>query len=329
MEPIEREDRGTAERVLALLGLLQRRQVWTGPELATRLGVTTRTVRRDVDRLRGLGYQVQAGQGTGGGYRLRPGQEVPPLLLEDEEAIAVTVALLAGAGAGVAGTGEAALAALTKLDRVLPGRLQHVVRALSESVESFATARAGVAADLLMTLARACRDEVEVEFAYRSESGPPLRRVEPYRLVSSGRYWYLLGYDLGRDDWRTFRLDRMQQMRTRTWRFRPRPAPRAADYVQEGVASRAYPRQARFRVHAPATTVRGQIPARAAVVLEQGEQQCEVRAGADDLDFVLLHVALLGHEFEVVEPADLAARAAQLAGRLSRAGAAGAGPTPG
>lgn len=326
MEPIEREDRGTAERVLALLGLLQRRQVWTGPELAERLGVTTRTVRRDVDRLRGLGYQVQAGQGTGGGYRLRPGQEVPPLLLEDEEAIAVAVALLAGAGAGVAGTGEAALAALTKLDRVLPGRLQHEVRALSGAVETFTTARAGVPAELLMTLARACRDEIEVEFGYRSESGPPLRRVEPYRLVASGRYWYLLGYDLDRDDWRTFRLDRMHQVSARTWHFRPRPAPRAADYVQEGVASRAYPRQARFQVAAPAATVRDQIPARAAVVQELGEQRCEVRAGAEDLDFVLLHVAILGHEFEVVEPPDLAARAAELAGRLARAGAAGADP---
>ena len=323
MEHVVPGERGTAERVLALLGLLQRRQVWTGPELAEHLGVTTRTVRRDVDRLRGLGYQVQAGQGTGGGYRLRPGQEVPPLLLEDEEAIAVTVALLAGAGAGVAGTGEAALAALTKLDRVLPGRLQHEVRALSGAVETFATARAAVAAELLMTLARACRDEVEVEFGYRTESGPPVRRVEPYRLVASGRYWYLLGYDLNRDDWRTFRLDRMHRARARTWHFSPRRAPRAAEYVQEGVASRGYPRRARFRVAAPAATVRAQIPARAAVVQELGEQQCEVRAGADDLDFVLLHVALLGHEFEVLDPPDLAGRARALGMRLTNAAEAG------
>ena len=311
-------ERGTAERVLALLGLLQRRQVWTGPELAGRLGVTTRTVRRDVDRLRGLGYQVQAGQGTGGGYRLQPGQEVPPLLLEDDEAIAVAVALLAGAGAGVAGTGEAALAALTKLDRVLPARLRHEVRALSSAVESFGASRVGVAAELLMTLARACRDEVEVEFDYRAGGQTQQRRVEPYRLVTSGAHWYLLGYDLSRTDWRTFRLDRMNQVAARTWHFTPRAAPDAVAHVQEGVASRGYPRQARFLVHAPAATVRGQIPARAAVVHERAEQRCEVRAGAEDLDYVLLHVALLGHEFEVLDPPDLAERAREVAGRLAR-----------
>lgn len=318
MEQIDTQERGTAERVLALLGLLQRRQVWTGPELAAHLGVTTRTVRRDVERLRGLGYQVQAGQGTGGGYRLRPGQEVPPLLLEDQEAIAVAVALLAGAGAGVAGTGEAALAALTKLDRVLPARLRPEVRALSAAVEPFGGARVGVATELLMTLARACRDEVQVEFDYRSRDRQRQRRVEPYRLVTSGAHWYLLAYDLGRTDWRTFRLDRMSQATARTWRFTPREAPDAAGYVQEGVASRGYPRQARFLVHAPAATVRDQIPARAAVVHERGERACEVHAGAEDLDYVLLHVGLLGHEFEVLEPPDLAERAAQLAGRLAR-----------
>ncbi|WP_147917450.1 helix-turn-helix transcriptional regulator [Ruania zhangjianzhongii] len=319
MEGLERVERGTAERVLALLGLLQRRQVWTGPELAGQLHVTTRTVRRDVDRLRGLGYQVQAGQGTGGGYRLRPGQEVPPLLLEDDEAIAVAVALLAGAGAGVAGTGEAALAALTKLDRVLPVRLRHEVRALTSAVESFGGASVGVAADLLMTLARACRDEVEVGFDYQSGDQRQRRRVEPYRLVTSAAHWYLLGYDIDRSDWRTFRLDRMSEVAARTWRFTPRPAPDAAAHVQEGVASRAYPRQARFLVHAPAATVRNQIPARAAVVQEQNDQQCEVRAGADNLDFVLLQVALLGHEFEVIDPADLAERAAEVGRRLARA----------
>lgn len=325
MEQMDAQERGTAERVLALLGLLQRRQVWTGPALATHLGVTTRTVRRDVERLRGLGYQVQAGQGAGGGYRLRPGQEVPPLLLEDQEAIAVAVSLLAGAGAGVAGTGEAALAALTKLDRVLPARLRQEVRALSSAVASFGTGRVGVAAELLMTLARACRDEVEVGFDYRSGDRAKRRRVEPYRLVTSGVHWYLLGYDLERKDWRTFRLDRMHEVAARTWRFTPRPAPDAVSYVQEGVSSRVYPRQARFLVRAPAATVRGQIPARAAVVHEIGEQRCEVLAGAEDLDFVLLHVALLGHEFEVLEPPDLAERAAQVARRLARA----AGSTPG
>ena len=316
------EGRGTTERVLTLLGLLQQRRVWTGPELAERMGVTTRTVRRDVERLRTLGYPVHAGQGAGGGYRLGAGQALPPLLLDDEEAIATAVSLLAGAGGAVAGAGDAALRTLTKLDRVLPARLRHEVRALAASVESFGRGRTPVDADVLMTLARACRDEVEVGFGYPSRGTPGDRHVEPYRLVASDRQWYLLGYDLDRDDWRTFRVDRMSEVRARTWRFRPRPAPDAAAYVQDAVARRAYPRQARFLVHAPAETVRAQIPASAAVVHGRGIDRCEVHTGAHDLDFMLMHVVLLGHAFEVLSPPELARRCDVLADRLRAAGAA-------
>lgn len=324
MNPSEHEERGTTERVLSLLGLLQQRQVWTGPELAERLGVTTRTVRRDANRLRALGYLIEASQGVGGGYRLRAGKEVPPLLLDDAEAITVAVSLLTGAQSGVRGTEEAALGVLTKLDRVLPARLGEQVRALTGTVESFDDVRMPVDARALMTLARACRDEVEVGFDYPSGTEVRNRRVEPYRLVASGGRWYLLAFDTGAADWRTFRVDRMTQVAARTWRFRPRPAPEAAAYVQEGVANRAYPRQARFRLAAPAATVRAQIPARAAVVQELDAGHCEVRAGAQDLDFVLLHVALLGHDFDILEPPDLADRAQVLAERL--AAAAGRGP---
>ncbi|MGK5682869.1 helix-turn-helix transcriptional regulator [Actinoplanes sp. URMC 104] len=302
---------GTTERVLALLGLLQQRRVWTGPELAGRLGVTTRTVRRDVERLRTLGYPVHAGNGVGGGYQLGAGQALPPLLLDDEEAIATAVALLAGAG-----TGDAALRALTKLDRVLPTRLRSEVRALAASVESFGGGRPSVDSEVLMTLARACRDEVEAEFTYRGD----VRRVEPYRLVASDRRWYLLAYDLGRDDWRTFRLDRMSEVSARTWRFRPRPAPDAAAYVQESVASRVYRHQARFEVRAPAETVRAQIPASAAVVRATTPGACEVISGADNLDFILLHIVLLGHAFTVAEPPELRERCEVLARRLRDAG---------
>ncbi|WP_022916311.1 helix-turn-helix transcriptional regulator [Ruania albidiflava] len=318
----ERDERGTTERVLGLLGRLQQRQVWTGPELARRLGVTTRTVRRDVDRLRALGYAVEASQGVGGGYRLRAGQEVPPLLLDDAEAIAIAVSLLAGAGGGVSGAEEAALGALTKLDRVLPARLREQVRALAGTVESFGTTRLPVDSRALMTLARACRDEVEVEFDYPSRGELRHRRVQPYRLVASGHWWYLFAFDTGAGDWRTFRVDRMGQVAARTWRFTPRQdAPEAAAYVQEGIASRGYPRQARFLVQAPAATVRDQVPARAAVVQERDDRSCELRAGAEDLDFVLLHVALLGHDFEVLDPPDLAGRARELAERLAGAAA--------
>ncbi|WP_329108731.1 YafY family transcriptional regulator [Micromonospora sp. NBC_01699] len=315
------DERGTTERVLTLLGLLQQRQVWTGPELAERLGVTPRTVRRDVERLRTLGYSVQASQGVGGGYQLGPGKDLPPLLLDDEEAIATAVSLLAGAGGGVVGAGDASLRALTKLDRVLPVRLRHEVRALAGSVESFGGGRTPVDPEALMTLARACRDEVEAGFDYPSGSEVRRRRVEPYRLVASDRRWYLLAYDLDRDDWRSFRLDRMTEVSVRTWRFRPRPAPDAAAYVQEGVANRVYPYRAHFLVHASADTVRAQIPASAAVVRQRGSELCEVLSGAASLDFVLMHVLLLGHEFEVLDPPELRARCRVLAERLLSAGA--------
>jgi len=321
VDALRGEERGTTERVLTLLGLLQQRPVWTGPELADRLGVTPRTVRRDVERLRTLGYPVHASQGVGGGYQLGPGQDLPPLLLDDEEAIATAVALLAGAGGAVAGAADAALRALTKLDRVLPTRLRHEVRALSGSVESFGAGRTPVDPEVLMTLARTCRNQVEAGFDYPYEAGTRRRRVEPYRLVTSGQRWYLLAYDLDRDDWRSFRVDRMTDVSARTWRFRPRAAPDAAAYVQEGVASRVYPHQARFLVQAPADTVRAQIPASAAVVRQHGSEQCEVISGAVSLDFVLMHVLLLGHEFEVLDPPELRRRCRVLARRLLSAGA--------
>lgn len=313
------DERGTTERVLTLLGLLQQRQVWTGPELAGRLGVTPRTVRRDVERLRALGYPVHAAQGVGGGYRLGAGQELPPLLLDDQEAIATAVSLLVGA---VAGAGDATLRALAKLDQVLPTRLRHEVRALSGSVDSFDGGRTPVDPEVLMTLARACRDEVEAGFDYPSGGEARRRRVEPYRLVASDRHWYLFAYDLDRADWRTFRVDRMTEVSARTWHFRPRAAPDAAAYVQEGVASRVYPQRARFLVHASADTVRAQVPASSAVVRERGSERCEVLSGAERLDAVLMHVLLLGHDFEVLDPPELGARCRALAQRLLAAGTA-------
>ncbi|MFI9507389.1 helix-turn-helix transcriptional regulator [Nocardia sp. NPDC052566] len=316
------DELGTTERVLTLLGLLQQRQVWTGPELADRLGVTPRTVRRDIERLRTLGYPVHASHGVGGGYQLGRGQDLPPLLLDDEEAIVTAVSLLLGVNGAVAGTGDAALRALAKLDRVLPTRLRHEVRALSGAVESFDGGRTPVDPDVLMTLARACRDEVEACFDYPSRGEVRGRRVEPYRVVASDRRWYLLAYDLDRDDWRTFRVDRMTEVAARTWRFRPRPAPDAATYVQESVSSRVYQHRARFLIHASADVVRAQIPAGAAVVRARGTERCEILSGADNLDRIIAYVLLLGHDFEVLDPPELGILCRTMAQRLLAAGAA-------
>ncbi|MFI6584553.1 helix-turn-helix transcriptional regulator [Embleya sp. NPDC050493] len=322
MDAANGDELRTTERVLTLLGLLQQRRAWTGPELAGRLGVTARTVRRDVERLRTLGYPVHADPGIGGGYRLGPGTDLPPLLLDDEEAIATVVSLIAGAAGAVPGAGDAALRALSKLDRVLPTRLRHEVRALSASVESFGAGPTAIDPSTLMTLAAACRDEVEAGFDYPSGTAVRRRRVEPYRLVASDRRWYLLAYDLDRDDWRTFRVDRMTDVAARTWRYHPRSAPDAAAYVQEGVANRVYPHRARLLVHASADTVRTRISASAAVVRPRGNERCEVLSGAGSLDAILLHVVMLGHDFEILDPPELATRARALAQKLLSVGTA-------
>ncbi|MDT0415507.1 YafY family protein [Streptomyces sp. DSM 41982] len=328
-------ERSTTERVLVLLGLLQRGRSWSGPELAARLGVTSRTVRRDVERLRALGYPVHALQGVGGGYRLGAGSELPPLLLDDEEATATAASLLAGAGGGGPGAGEAALRALAKIDRVMPARLRHEVSALAGAVEFFEGGPERVEPASLVTLAGACRDEVEARFRYPSRGEVTERRVEPYRLVASDRRWYLLAYDLDRDDWRTFRVDRMTEVAARTWRFTPRPAPEdAAAYVQRGVVTGAYPHRARFLVHAPAEEVRAQVPASAALVHARGEHACELVSGGSVPDRILAYVAMLGHPFEVIEPPELVERCAAMAERLRaaaerRVSPAGDSRTPG
>src|SRR5689334_15660503 len=242
----------TTERVLSLLGLLQQRPVWTGPELAERLGVTTRSVRRDVERLRALGYQVQATQGVGGGYQLGRGRGLPPLLLDDAEAVAVAVSLRMAAGGTVSGASEAALRTLAKLDQVMPPKLRSEVRAIHEATQTLEYGAVTVDGESLLTLARAVRDTVRVRFAYESRDGTATSRtVEPAGLVAAGRRWYLMAFDVDRDDWRTFRMDRMSKVEATTWRFTEREHDDPAAYVQRSVASAPYRFQARIVVHAP------------------------------------------------------------------------------
>ena len=188
----------TTSRVLQLLGLLQSRRVWTGEELAERLGVTTRSVRRDVDRLRDLGYPVHASKGHGGGYQLGAGAALPPLLLDPDEAVAMAVCLRLAAGGTVAGVGESALRALSKLDQVMPSRLRSQVSAVHDATVTLTSPSSDspVEPDVLMTLARACRDREHVSSGYVDIRGNATqRRLEPYQLVTTGRRWYLLAYD--------------------------------------------------------------------------------------------------------------------------------------
>jgi predicted DNA-binding transcriptional regulator YafY len=318
------DEHGTTERVLRLLGLLQQRPVWTGTELAGRLGVTTRSIRRDVERLRRLGYPVDATQGAGGGYRLGAGRALPPLLLDDDEAIATAVSLRLAAGGTVAGASEAAVRTLAKLDQVLPTRLRAEVRALHDAIVTLDGGRVEVDADTLLVLARAARDTVRVTFRYVALHGDASeRRVEPYQLVATGRRWYLLAFDLGRDDWRSFRLDRMSRVAATTWRFARREHPDPAAYVQRAVSVAAYPHRARVRIHAPAEEVRRRTTPAGATVEPLDERSCVLLSGAETLHGLAFHLGLLGWDFEVLEPPELRDLVAELGGRFARAGVVG------
>ncbi|HEY3530038.1 MAG TPA: YafY family protein [Nocardioides sp.] len=310
----------TTERVLRLLGLLQQRPVWTGPELAERLGVTTRSIRRDMERLRALGYPVEATQGVGGGYQLGRGRGVPPLLLDDAEAVAVAVSLRMAAGGTVSGASEAALRTLAKLDQVMPPRLRSEVRAIHAATQTLDSGQAAVDGDALLRLARAVRDTVRVRFAYESrDQTPSARTVEPVGLVATGRRWYLMAYDVDRDDWRTFRLDRMTKVEPTTWRFREREHEDPAAFVQRAVASAAYRFQARIVVHAPLSEVAERTSVRSVVLSAIDDETTLLEAGGETLYGLAFHLALLGWEFEVQEPAELRAALAEMGGRALRA----------
>jgi predicted DNA-binding transcriptional regulator YafY len=319
----------TTERVLRLLGLLQQRPVWTGPELAQRLGVTTRTIRRDVERLRALGYPVRAAQGVGGGYQLGRGKALPPLLLDDAEAVAVAVSLRLAAGGTVSGASEAALRTLAKLDQVMPPRLRGEVRALHEATQTLDGGEATVDGEALLRVARAVRDTVRIRFDYEARDGTPsARTVEPVGLVATGRRWYLMAYDVDRDDWRTFRLDRMHGVDPTTWRFRAREHEDPRDHVARSVASAAYRFHARVLVHAPLAEVADRTSVRSVVLSAVDRSTTMLEAGSETLYGLVFHLGWLGFEFEVQEPAELREALAAMGGRALRASADPRGTTP-
>ena len=310
---------GTTERVLRLLALLQRRASWTAAELAAELGVTDRSVRRDVERLRALGYPVHALPGVGGGYRLGAGTRLPPLLLDDEEAIATAVSLRLASGGTVAGAGEAALRALAKLDQVMPPRLRAEVRAVHGATETLVGPGVEIDAEVLVTLARACRDAVRVRFGYAGRHGGEHERtVEPVRMVTTGRRWYLMAWDVDRADWRTFRLDRMGEVTATDWRFRPREHPDPVAYVRRSVTESPYRHLARVRLHAPVERVRDLVPPQVGRVEEDDRDGwCLLVVGGDDLNWLAGRVAMLGLDAEIVDPPELREAAARLARRLT------------
>jgi predicted DNA-binding transcriptional regulator YafY len=312
----------TTSRVLQLLGLLQSRRVWTGEELAARLGVTTRSVRRDVERLRDLGYPVHASKGHGGGYQLGAGAALPPLLLDPDEAVAVAVCLRLAAGGSVAGVGESALRALSKLDQVMPSRLRSQVSAVHDATVTlpWSSSDSPVEPDVLMTLARACRDHEHVSASYVDRSGSSTeRRLEPYQLVTTGKRWYLLAFDRDRQDWRSLRLDRMRDVRAHGTTFVIRAAPDAAAYVRRSITASPYRHVARVRYFASEDVVAPYFSPSSVTIEADGPDACIVTAGADEPERMVFYFATVGVDFEVLEPPEVADAVESVAERLRRA----------
>ena len=311
-------------RLLRLLSLLQTPRDWTGSELASRLEVSARTVRNDIERLRSLGYPVHATRGSIGGYRLEAGAAMPPLLLEDDEAIAIAVGLRTAAGGAVGGIEETSLRALSKLEQVMPVRLRRRVNAL----QTFTVLvprderESTVDPNVLTTLAAACRDHDRVKFAYRDRERATTRRdVEPYRLVNWGRRWYLVAWDLERADWRTFRVDRLALRLPVGQRFAPRPLPDedVAAYVARGIAGSAWRYRARVVVHASAETMADRIGRWVGTIEPIDGDTCVVDIGADTVETLAVYLGMLGTDFDVDRDGELAVQLGLLADRYRAA----------
>lgn len=314
----------TSARLLRLLSLLQSRRDWTGTELAGRLDVTSRTVRNDIEKLRSLGYPVDSRPGSSGGYRLGTGGALPALLLDSEEAVAIALGLRSAAGGTVAGLEEASLRAVTKLEQILPPRLRHQVVALAAAVTPAPGRGPTVDPDVLAAIADAAWKRERLRFDYTDHEGAVGRRdVEPHRLVSSGRRWYLAGWDADRSDWRTFRVDRISPRLPGGPSFQTREPPGGdfVDYVTQGVGTALWRHRARVRLHVPAAQVSGRLPSSAGSLEPVDAAHCIFSTGADTLPTLALYLGMLDVDFDVLEPPELRAHLARLGVRYTRAGA--------
>jgi predicted DNA-binding transcriptional regulator YafY len=321
---------GTSGRLLRLLSLLQARRDWPGDALAERLAVSPRTVRRDVDRLRDLGYPVRATKGPDGGYRLDAGAELPPLLFDDEQAIAVAVALQTATGS-VAGIEEGALRALATVRQVMPARLRQRVDALRvTAVSRDGREQPKIDTEHLISIGTAVRAHEILRFDYdapnwtgQERGWQPPRRVEPHHLVTWGGRWYLVSWDLDRADWRTFRVDRMIPKTPTGPRFSPRELPGGdvAAYIDASFNSTEWPCRGEFVLHAPAAEI-GEWVRRQAMVESLGPDRCRVLAGSWSWDRLAAWIGTFDVDMDIVGPQELK----DAATRLSRRYAAAVGP---
>jgi predicted DNA-binding transcriptional regulator YafY len=309
-------------RILKLLTLLQTHRSWSGDSLAEKLSVSPRTLRRDIERLREFGYRISAERGEHGGYQLDVGSELPPLVLDDDEAVAMVVGLRSNSAGSVAGIEEASVTALAKVEQVMPSRLQKKVKALSKYVETGVFSdRPKIDLDIVVELAQACRDCVRVEFAFTGGTGDLVkRRVEPHRLVSLGMRWYLLAWDNDRNDWRTFRSDRIQEVCGTGRGFSPREIPggNATDFVKATVGSMWGGVDVAIVFEAPVEDVQKRWPARGCEFEAVGSSQTRVTTSTDSLAWMAMSAAVTGFVFEVEKPPELIEECRTLAARLQR-----------
>ena len=326
MEKFGREARDPTERTLRLLSLLQSRRQWPAAELAERFEVTERTIRRDVERLRQLGYLVDATPGRSGGYRLGAGAHLPPLMFDDDEAVALVAGLRTIAGAAIAGIADTAVQALAKVELSLPDHLRRRIVALDQSVTSLQRSHRDsdvVDPHTLSSLASACRAREEVRFDYRRRDGERDQRlVEPHQLLSAGHLWYLIAWDLRRSDWRTFRLDRLGELRLAGKRFVPREIPGgdAAAHLTASIASLPREFEALVAVDAPHAQVAGALTRIDHVLVDSDPNTCTIRFRSDRLDSLVIDVARIGLHagVSVLEPDDVRERLDQLSRRLGQ-----------
>lgn len=312
----------TSARMLRLLSLLQTHRYWPGGELSERLEVSPRTLRRDIDRLRDLGYAVDAVRGVAGGYQLRAGGQLPPLLLDDDEAVAIAVGLRTAAAGSVSGLEETSVQALTKVIALMPPRLRRRIDALrTQTVPAPSYACPTVDSETLTTLAQGCRDDEGLTFDYTARGAETThRRVEPHRLVSVGRRWYLVAHDRDRHDWRSFRVDRIEAPRLTGQKFRQRelPAPDAWQFVQQGLRSMPQRYAVSVRLHAAPDVVRRAVGPWGTVE-ELGPDRCRLLMQVDSLEWPVMVLAQVGATFDEVEPPALRDRVAEVAAAFARA----------
>jgi predicted DNA-binding transcriptional regulator YafY len=314
-----------SSRMLRLLSLLQTHRFWPGTELADRLEVSPRTVRRDVDRLRELGYPVQASRGITGGYQLQAGAALPPLLLDDEEAVAIAVGLRAAAAGAVSGIEETSVRALAKLVQVMPPRLRRRVDALRSYTVPAMLGGPRVEASFLIVIAQCCRDGERLRFGYTARGGEPAERlVEPHNLVTLGRRWYLVAWDTERGDWRTFRVDRLREPVSAGARFRPREVPGgdAAEFVRTKLAQVPRRFQVEVRFRADAARVE-RVLGYTGTVERENDTTSVFRMAVDNLEWPAAVLGMVGADFEIVGPPELRHVVGQIGARLVAASTQG------